>query len=113
MISQRYALLILISTFCVYSSWLFTLISCQHLVGREANKPACKDLITKNKTHMAKSKSSKGSNMQTLFVGVSIVMLILLIFAVRSCSSSEGDYSMVGEAEARQNYSDSWQTHEE
>ena len=62
---------------------------------------------------MAKSKSSKGSNMQTLFVGVSIVMLILLIFAVRSCSSSEGDYSMVGEAEARQNYLDSLQTHEE
>ncbi|MEM7572816.1 MAG: SH3 domain-containing protein [Bacteroidota bacterium] len=62
---------------------------------------------------MAKSKKSKGSNMQTLFVGVSIVMMLLLILAVRSCSNSEGEYSMVGEEEARQNYLDSLQTAEE
>ncbi len=61
---------------------------------------------------MAKKKSSLNQNRVGL-VTVSLLMVLFLIWSVRSCSDERAEYAMIAEEEARQNYLDSLQQAED
>ncbi|MEO0688027.1 MAG: hypothetical protein AAFY76_23960, partial [Cyanobacteria bacterium J06649_11] len=60
---------------------------------------------------MAKPKGKKLNTSRVTLVTLSVLTLVFMIWALRSCSQSDeiAQYAMVQEAEARQNYLDSLQ----